>query len=63
MILSLLFSVLGFILLFVGYKILDLLTPEHMGKQIFEEKNVAAAIFGAGFIIGLSIIIAASIHG
>jgi putative membrane protein len=57
------FSVLGFILLFVGYLVLDAFTPEHMSNKIFKEGNVAVAVLAAGFVIGLAIVIAASIQG
>ena len=63
LLLAAVFSVLGFVLLFVGYLVLDWLTPEHMGHKIFREGNVAVAVLAAGFVIGLAIIIAASIHG
>jgi putative membrane protein len=63
LLLAAVFSVLGFVLLFVGYKVLDWVTPEDMGGKIFREGNTAVAILAAGFVIGLSIIIAASVQG
>ena len=59
--LSVLFAVLGFVLLFLGYRLFDLLTPADMAKEIFEKANVAAAILGGAFVIGLAIIIHAAI--
>ena len=59
--LSALFAVLGFVLLFASYRVIDLLTPMDMSKRIFEDGNVAVAILAAGFVIGLAIIIAAAI--
>ena len=59
--LSALFALLGFIMLFLSYRLLDLLTPMNMGKRIFEDGNVAVAIFAAGFVIALAHIIAAAI--
>ena len=46
-ILSIVFAVLGFGLLFLGYRVLDMLTPHSMTGQIFEEHNMAAAILAA----------------
>lgn len=63
LILATVFSVLGFALLFVGYRLLDALTPTDMARKIFEEGNVAVSILAGAFVIGLAIVIAASIHG
>lgn len=61
MLLSLVFALLGFVLLFVGYKVFDALTPANIGKQVFEEGNMAAAVLMGAFIIGLAIVVAAAI--
>jgi len=58
---SLLFAVLGFVLLFVGYRVFDALTPTDLERKVFEEGNVAAGILAAGFIIAMAIIIHAAI--
>ena len=57
------FSALGFVLLFAGYHMLDRLTPTKMSDKIFEQGNIAVAVLAGCFIIGLAIIIAASIGG
>jgi putative membrane protein len=59
--LSALFALLGFVLLFVSYRLLDFLTPLDMSKKIFEDGNIAVAIFAAGFVIALAHIIASAI--
>jgi putative membrane protein len=59
--LSVLFALVGFILLFVGYRVFDALTPRNLGKCIFEDGNVAAAIVAGAFIVGLAIVVAAAI--
>ena len=61
LLLSVLFAFLGFVLLFVGYRVFDALTPTNMGAKIFEEGNTAAAVLVGAFIIGLAIIVAAAI--
>ncbi len=63
LILSIIYAVLGMILLYIGYKIFDLVTPTDMQKKIFEENNVAVAITVGAFILGLAIVIAGAIHG
>lgn len=59
--LSILFAVVGFVLLFVGYRVFDWLTPTDLGNDIFRENNVAAAIFAGAFVIALAIIISHAI--
>lgn len=58
---SMLFAALGFALLFVGYRIFDLLTPTKMSQRIFDDGNLAVAVLAGAFIIGLAIIIASAI--
>ena len=60
--LATIFSVLGFVLLFVGYRMFDAVTPGNLSRRIFDEGNVAAAIMAGAFVIAVSIVIAASIH-
>lgn len=59
--LSLVFALLGFVLLFIGYRVFDSLTPQNLGKSIFEDGNVAAAVLAGAFIVGLALVIAAAI--
>ena len=63
LILSLIYAVVGLILLYLGYRLFDLLTPTDMQKKIFEEGNTAVAITVGAFIIGLAIVILGAIHG
>ena len=62
-VLSIIYAVLGMILLYVGYKVFDLVTPTDMQKKIFEENNVAVAVTVGAFILGLAVVIGAAIHG
>ena len=58
-----LFGTFGVVLAVIGYKLFDFCTPGNLHKEIVENKNVAAAIVGAAVILGVCIIIAASIMG
>lgn len=58
---SVLFAVLGFVLLFVGFRLFDMLTPADLSKLIFEQGNVAAGIVMGAFVIALAIVVAAAI--
>jgi uncharacterized membrane protein YjfL (UPF0719 family) len=59
----LIFAVLGIVVAVVGYKVLDKCTPGDLQKEIFENKNIAAAILAGAVILGLCIIIAAAMIG
>ena len=61
-VLSLVFALLGFVLLFIGYRVFDALTPTDLNKQIFENGNVAAAILAGAFVVGLAIIVGMAIN-
>ena len=63
LVLSIIYAVLGMILLYIGYKAFDLVTPTDMQKKIFEEGNTAVAITVGAFIIGLAIVILGAIRG
>lgn len=60
---SAVFSIVGIILAIGAFKMLDLLTPGNLQKEIFENKNVAAAIFAGAFVIGICIVVAAAVGG
>jgi len=60
---SLIFSLLGIIILLFAYFIIEKLTPENTWKEVTQKNNVAVAIVFAAFIIGISMIISAAIHG
>ena len=58
---SVVFSIVGVIVLMVGYKIFDLVTPFDLNHQIAEDNNTAAGIAVAGVIIALGLIVAAAV--
>lgn len=55
------FGVVGIILLIVGYYVWELVTPYNVRKELQENKNVAVAIVVAAFILGMAIVVAASL--
>ena len=59
---SIVYAILGGILLVVAYKALDWATRHDLSRKIFEENNTAVAILAAGFLVALALIIAAAIH-
>lgn len=60
---SIVFSLLGIIILLIAYFIIERLTPENTWNEISKNNNTALAIVFAAFIIGISMIISAAIHG
>ena len=54
------FGIVGVVLLIVGYYLWELVTPYNVRKEL-EDKNVAVAIVVAAFILGMAIVIAASL--
>jgi uncharacterized membrane protein YjfL (UPF0719 family) len=60
---SIVYSMLGFVILLICYFILEKLTPENTWKEIVQNKNMALATIFAAFIIGISLIIGLAIHG
>ncbi len=60
---TVLYAVIGVVVLWIAFIIIDKLTPYHLWQQIVEEKNVALAIMVGAMFIALGMIIAAAIHG
>jgi putative membrane protein len=60
---SVIYSFLGIAILLVCYVIIEKITPEKTWHEIAQNKNTALAIIFGAFIIGISIIISAAIHG
>jgi putative membrane protein len=60
---TLIFSVVGIVVMFVGFRIADKITPGDLAKELLENRNVAMALVVSSMIIGVSIIVAAAIVG
>ena len=60
---TLIYALIGIVAAVISYFIVDLLIPGKMGKQIAEDKNLPIAVVAAAMILGICIIIAASIVG
>jgi uncharacterized membrane protein YjfL (UPF0719 family) len=59
---SVIFAFLGFMLLFAGYRVFDILTPGDLGHKIFVEGRIAPAMFAAAFCLALAIIVSRAIR-
>ena len=60
---SIIYSFLGIIILIIAYFIIEKITPENTWKEVVQKNNIALAIVFASFILGMSMIISAAIHG
>lgn len=60
---TIVYGVLGVALLFGIIKLMDVITPFSFTKEIEADQNTALGIVIAGVVIGVSIILAACIHG
>ena len=56
-----LFGLSGIVLLIIGYYLWEIITPYNLRREIHENRNVAAAVVVASFIVGMAIVIAASL--
>jgi len=59
----LLFAFIGILTAIAGYRLFDFFTPGDLHKEIVENKNVAAALIGGAIILGVCVIVAASMLG
>lgn len=60
---SLIFAGLGIVIFIVSFVLVDKLTPGQLWQEIIDRKNTAVAMLAGAVAIGISIIIAAAIHG
>lgn len=60
---SLVYTVLGLVLFWVAFIIVDKITPYDLWKELVEEKNLALAVVVGAMSVSIAIIVAAAIHG
>jgi len=54
---TVIFGIVGLILLIIGYVVFNLMTPYNINQEIAENKNIAAGIVVAGMLVALALII------
>ncbi|MDD5333536.1 MAG: DUF350 domain-containing protein [Rhodoferax sp.] len=59
---SLVFALMGVLIFWLCFVIIDKLTPYHLWNEIIEKQNRALALVVAAMSLGICIIIAAAIH-
>ncbi len=60
--LNFLYAVLGVVLMFTSYRVIDRLTPEVNFAAELQKGNVAVAIFIAAIFLGVAMIIAGALN-
>jgi putative membrane protein len=62
MLASLVYSLLGVVLFWLSFVIIDRITPYDLWKNLVEERNQALATVVAAMCLGIAIIVASAIH-
>ncbi len=60
---SIIYALIGVIIFWVAFIIIDKITPYDLWGEIVEKHNVALGLVVAAMCLGISIIVAAAIHG
>ena len=58
---SIIYGLVGILLLLIGYYIYELITPFSVKKELLEDQNIALGVVVAAFILGMAVIIASAI--
>ncbi len=58
---SVLYSIVGILMLCIGFYVFDKITPLKLWEEIIDEQNIALAIVAAAMALGISNIIASAI--
>ena len=59
---SIVYSVLGIVILFIAFWVIEKITPENLWKEILEKKYIVLVIVFTAFILAIAIIIISAIH-
>jgi len=60
---SILYAVIGVLVFWLCFVIIDKLTPYDLWKEIVEHKNMALAIVVGAMCIAIGLIVSAAVHG
>ena len=60
---SILYALIGVVVFWVSFVIIDKLTPYDLWEEIVEKHNVALGIVVGAMSLGICIIVAAAVHG
>jgi putative membrane protein len=60
---SILFALIGVVIFWISFVIIDKITPYNLWEELVEKQNMALGMVVAAMSLGISIIVAAAIHG
>ena len=60
---SILYALIGVVLFWLSFLIIDKLTPYKLWEELVEKQNVALGIVVGAMALGISVIVAAAVHG
>lgn len=60
---SIVFALIGVVIFWLCFVIIDKITPYKLWEEIVEKQNMALGIVVAAMCLGISLIVAAAIHG
>ena len=60
---SIVYALVGVVIFWLSFILIDKLTPYDLWGEIVEQKNLALGVVVAAMCLGISIIVAAAIHG
>jgi len=60
---SILYALIGVVVFWLSFVVIDKLTPYNLWEELVEKHNVALGIVVGAVALGISIIVAAAVHG
>ena len=60
---SIIYALIGVVVFWLSFLIIDKITPYNLWEEIVEKQNMALGVVVAAMSLGISIIVAAAIHG
>ena len=60
---SILYALIGVVVFWLSFVVIDKLTPYNLWQELVEKQNVALGIVVGAMALGISIIVAAAVHG
>lgn len=60
---SILYALIGVVVFWLAFIVIDKITPYDLWEELVEKQNVALGIVVGAMCLGISIIVAAAVHG
>jgi len=60
---SILYALIGVLVFWLSFIVIDKLTPYNLWEELVEKQNVALGVVVGAMCLGISVIVAAAIHG